>query len=381
MNARTLIVGAVVIGLSVWAGFWFYNNFKWVDEKVDIGYQGEAKTNSFLAAQRLIVALGGTAQPVRGMPNIPPQGTTLVMPTLRNSLGPKSIGTLLSWVAAGNHLVVATHGEYYTEDKKDVLLDALGISEINAKAKGDYKVKHINAEIYKVPTVDMSGNGELFQVDFDALHRLTSKQAALWKIEDNAGAYLVRVKHGNGRVTVMSDYGFMENDAIGKYDHAAFMARVLDVHPDGAVWLVYSEDMPSLPQWLATHAWQALISGALLLMVWLWAASRRFGVLLPEPVMERRSLLEHITAGGHFLWRHGGESALLMRVRASVKQAIFLRYPRWVKMPDEQFYRELSLLSGLSTQQIQKALDLPVYGNQHEFTSVIKNMEIIRRKL
>ncbi len=373
-------MSAVVIAISTWIGFWSYNNFQWVNEKIHIGYQGEAKTNSLLAAQRLIIALGGKAQSMHGIPKNSPQGVTLVMPTLRYTLSPQASQELLSWVAAGNHLVVVANSKYYTGDKKDVLLDILGISEVNIEIEDDDQ-KDATTEDYKPLRIDISGHGDFLQINFGAWHRLTSKQTPLWQIADSTGAYIVQVKHGNGKVTVMTDNDFMKTPGIGKYDHAALTARVLEVRPGNAVWLIYSEDMPPFLEWLTLHAWQVLISGALLLIMWLWAASRRFGVPLPELGMARRSLLEHITAAGYFLWQYGGESALLARMRTSVKQAIFLRYPRWANMSDEQLYHELATLSGLSIQQIEKALDLPVYGNQHEFTHVIQTMETIRRKL
>ncbi len=376
MNARILIMGVTIISLSVWVGFWFYNNYQWVNEKSYRGYEGEARTNPLLAVQRLVVALEGKAQSMRSMPKIPPQGVTLVMPTLRHTLSSDLAGKLLHWVATGNHLVVVAHNQYYSQDKQDALLDTLGVSEINVDDPDS------TAETEPPPPqFDISGRGDFFKINLNSGSRLVSKQVPSWKVADNMGAYIVQIKHGQGKVTVLNNGDFMYSDVIGKYDNAVLMAYILQIQPDSNVWLVYSEEALPFLEWLTVYAWQVLMSGALLLMLGLWTASRRFGVLLPAPGTARRSLLEHIAAAGHFLWRHGGESALLVRMRTSVKRAVFLRYPRWASLSDEQLYHELAVLSGLSVQQIEKALDLPVYGNQYHFTHVIQTMEIIRRKL
>ncbi|KAG1317431.1 hypothetical protein G6F62_012902 [Rhizopus arrhizus] len=62
----------------------------------------------------------------------------------------------------------------------------------------------------------------------------------------------------------------------------------------GAVWLVYAGRPPSLWARLFYHGWPLWVPLLLALLGWLWGRSQRFGSLQPSPLLERRSLLEHL---------------------------------------------------------------------------------------
>ena len=49
------LIAVLLVMLMGWGGYWFYQNFALVDEKTHVGYQGEARYNSLLAAQRFCI--------------------------------------------------------------------------------------------------------------------------------------------------------------------------------------------------------------------------------------------------------------------------------------------------------------------------------------
>ena len=65
----------------------------------------------------------------------------------------------------------------------------------------------------------------------------------------------------------------------------------------------------------------------LALLGWLWGRSQRFGSLLPSPVLERRSLLEHVRASGELLLRFGHGARLYEAVLALFLHRLRLRAP------------------------------------------------------
>jgi hypothetical protein len=278
-------------------------------------------------------------------------------------------------VEAGGHLVLVPSAAFDEEyDRADRFLDPLGIA-----------VKPIeDPETGGIVDVDWPGSKDFMTIKVDAYVRLDSSQhkvQILHELADEDGAYLVRLAVGKGVVTVLSDANFLTNYNLNKYDHAAYLWRVLQLDEARPVWLVFSDGMPPIHRWLMQHAWSALLSGSVLLLLWLWAASRRFGPLRPIAPLARRRLLDHIAASGRFLWRAGQGEQLLKGVRRTLYRALELRHPAWAGLASQDLYQRLSELSGLPFEAVQGALLYTHHGNEHEFTLAIQTLERIRKSL
>ena len=138
---------------------------------------------------------------------------------------------------------------------------------------------------------------------------------------------MIRRVIGQGRLTVLSDSGFLVNQAIGEHDHAYVAARLIAPREAGKVWLLFDSDMPWLGALLWAGAPYALVSAGLLLALWLWSLGRRLGPLTPPPDRRRRDLLEHLDASGDFLWRHGRAALLVESSRRRILGAWLKRHP------------------------------------------------------
>lgn len=374
MTMRQILLTLLIAAGCAAAAYWFYTHFEKVKKEIDIGYQGEARNNDLLAAQRFFQSFRLAASSHEGMVDLPPTQATLILPGARYEMGQGEAQRLRHWVQSGGHLVVVpsnAYGDHF--DRADALLDPLGIHAVETEAP----------QSQGLIDVDWPGEKDFMTVSSDADIRLEiyGAQKLSLSLEDNDGIYLMRLPLGKGWITVLPDARFMRNSRLGSNDHAAYLWRVAQVDAPRPVWLVYQDNMPPLPEWLARNAWQVLLAAALLLILGLWAASRRFGPLAASPPIMRRRLLDHVEASGRFLWRHGQAESLMKGVRLGLHRALELRHPAWASLPSALLYQRLGELSGLTSAQVQLALLYTHLGNEHEFTHTIQTLERIRKAL
>jgi hypothetical protein len=218
---------------------------------------------------------------------------------------------------------------------------------------------------------------DYYRMNIDAI-----KYPEVLKLEDIIGVYLIRLRIGKGYLTVLYNSLFMSNRAIERYDHAEFLWKTTQLGAQPRpVWLVYSDDMPSLMVWLARVAWTALISFGVFLVMWLWYASRRFGPLLPPLPRARRRLLEHVEATGRFLWQHGHSQQLYKGVHHALLRTLEIRHPAWLGYSADKLQQRLAEISHLPFEQVQQAMNMAPFKNELDFTRTIQTLEHIRKSL
>ena len=375
MTLRQGLFFALVLAVGGAIGYWFYTNFEKQRKQVEIGFLGTASYNPLLAAQRYFESFGVVAHSVEGLTTLPPTNGTLVIPSARYEMGGGEAQRLRRWVESGGHLVVVPSAAFDEEyQRTDLFLDPLGIQ---AKPVED-------PQSGGIVDVEWPGSTDFITIQIDSYVRLNPTEAtpkSRLELADEDGAYLIRLALGKGVVTVLSNANFLTNYNLPKNDHAAYLWHVVQLDLQRPVWLVYSDGMPLLPQWLMRHAWTALISAAVLLLLWLWAASRRFGPLRAILPLARRRLLDHVEASGRFLWRSGQGETLLKGARRALYRALELRHPAWAGLASHELYQRLSDLSGAPPEAVQGALLYTHHGSEHEFTLAIQTLERIRKSL
>lgn len=371
---RRAIVAALVAAPVVL----FFLVFRPVREEVEAGYQGEARANPYLAAERLFTRLGIPAETVHGNLELPPSGSTVIL------LGPEplpanqDVESLLAWVAGGGRLVAVAAGV----DGSDALLARFGVVGTTPDVPEARPGARASEETVEARVPD---EPEPLRVAVPRGRSLVSRGEETGGEEVSAaeGTFLRRFEHGRGEVILLADDTFLRNDAIGRPDHArlawALVHRETAGHPVAV--LVVRDTVPSLMALLVRHAWPALLAGALLLLAWLWLAASRFGPVLPEPSRERRRLLEHVEAAGSFLWHQGGADALLASTRRALLARVHLREPAWEKLPRQELVRRAAEAAGLQPGPVDRALYGPVTGDAHGFVHSIQTLETVRRSL
>lgn len=376
MNRRDLVIGLLVLTAATLFGVWFLNHFERATREIETGFQGEARRNPYLAAQRFLERTGVEADSIGSLDQLselPATSATLYLPTERLTLDARRTQALLDWIRTGGHLVVVIWGDAEA-NRRDPLLAPFGVVQYFEEEPEENEVP---------ANVDLPNAPDFYQVGFLPWYRMEDPDnKAIWRVEDDTGIHALQYAAGQGYLTVLTDMDFMNNDAIGQYDHAAVLWYLSHMHGrQGQVLFVYNDDMPALGRLLWDRLPEALISAAVLLGVWLWLASRRFGPPLPEPARARRSLLEHLTASGRFLWRQHKQETLVTALRQRFFQTLRQRHPGWTTLAGEDLCRRLAVTTGLQQKHIQAALYGPAPQTPIAFTHLTRDLEQLRKRL
>ncbi|HDN26171.1 MAG TPA: DUF4350 domain-containing protein [Thioploca sp.] len=388
-----IVLALLAAGIIIYIGFWFYNHFEIFTEEVEIGFQGEARDNPVLAAERLLQRMGISAKTVQSLPDVEYDlGTqdTLLSLEYGSSLDASQSEQLFSWVKEGGHLIMVSDTLYDVlgetiKTNADPLLAELYIRQYQNGLK--------ESEIAEASPTSFAWAQYFLQVGFDPEYYLEPSYDPTKTIDDKYGTHLLFYYYGTGMISVLSDMAFIENDTIDEYDHAQFLWLLVNLErPAARVWLLRTQTeagaggegngkMPSLWILLWKNMWAVIISAMILLLFWLWARSRRFGTLLPAPPRTRRRLLEHIEASGHFLWQQDQALRLLHGARQALLKRLDSVHPDWTRLSHAELSRWLAQVCGLSADEIELAL----YGTKPDteiaFTQTIQILTQIRKTL
>jgi Domain of unknown function (DUF4350) len=375
------LVCALVLGSFAWL---FRNGVEKVETEVDTGYRGAARANPLLAAERLYSALGSPARTLPGAPGkLPPADHTLVVVSPKRSLTAKRTSELLAWVGRGGRLVI-------TLDEAPTLDPVL--AHFGARAVGDKNPESGEENGTEKVEVKLRGGGTAEVQVPKAPRLLQGSREPSFAAGSAAGQFLLSFTEGAGRVTFLSDAGFLTNEHLGEGDDARLAWAIVQgadlgstPKPPRGVWIVVREELPTLSGLLARHAWAAVLSSLLLLGAWLWCAGARFGPVLPDPPRHRRSLLEHVEASGDFLLRTGRAEDLAQSARQAFLRRVEAREPEWAKLPLPELARHLATLKGprkggLPPARIESALRGPIL-TPADLTASVQVLETLRRSL
>ncbi len=366
------------------------------------GFRGEARSNRYLAAQRLLEAMGAEVtviEDIEGLDELPGPRATLMVPVSRNETWSQERGAaVLDWVRGGGHLVTVTWSLWDEEERApDFILDPIGIRQYMWQSPDPEE----DPQEEDAETVEPEGHGEEgpdeavvahayfedrdepLEISFDPwFYLLLDGRQAVWTIADANGTHLMTVPEGEGYVTVTTDDYWLANATIGLYDHAELLWRVAQrFGRDGAVWLVVGASYPGAWELLWRHGWTIVVSTALLAAAWVWLRMRRFGPVLPDEPPGRRSLMEHIEAAGRFQLRHRGERDLLDSARQAVLARVRERHPGWLKLTPRELHTRFAEHSGIPGERIDLALAYRTDRDPERFGQRIATLEKIRKAL
>ena len=397
---RNLIaIGAIVAAALALPAFWVYTSFELYEHEIEVGLKDEARENPYLAVGRFVEHYGASVRTFPVYTRPPPPGATLYFPAERVVLSARQNAELRAFAEDGGHLIVVTHTLWEEKNKTpDPLLDPLGAAQFENKRPPVRHSDSMESPASEGPASEgkdiepwwkpdprpvflPDGSGTLM-LHFDRRFRLEERGSpAVWRLADTFGAHALRYRLGQGSITVLTDDGLLTNAAIGKHDHAALAAWLLAPRPGGMIWIIRDHDAPPLWAWLWKHAAPVVLAVLALLAVWLWGATRRFGPIAPDTASERRSLVEHITASGRFLWQHGASGALIAATVDALRQRIRARHPAWAGLPAGELSAKLASFTGLPEPAIARALAADPRSSGERFAQDIETLEPLRRRL
>jgi hypothetical protein len=392
MSVKKIIIAMLllaILGLVYMAR----DKFERITEEIDIGFKGEARSNSLYASRLFLKAMGIPAEKVElyALDNLPATDTVLVINTHRTTLSTARIDKILKWVEQGGHLLTIAAPNYLEEDGyKDALQHKLGVSIVRAYylTNANKQSNGENAQNEQDETDDdqpstvsvaLAGIDKTYTVAMDSFYPIQSKTQQGEQIQLFNRTFLLNKPYGNGLVSLISDLELIENNWIEEYDHAEFFWQLIHRHHVSPrnVWLLNSDDMPPLWQWLWQYASAFIITLLLLSLLWFFGIAQRFGPLIPQPVLDRRRILEHIQASGYFLWQHD-QQQLIQSSRESVQQKFATLFPAWHQLNQQEQLKYASEYSKLSIDELQYLLYEEKKLSADGFTLLIQQLEKLR---
>lgn len=373
-QARWLILGAILVLLGGLAWL-FHSTFEFVKAPRYQGFQGEAATNDFLAAQRLAQRLGHPATVLRGVPgpgNLPPLMDTVVLPRRRAAMTEAQAGTLAAWVARGGTLLAEglEPESPSAGETRDPLFRHFGARLAETRDGATDGV--LECEVDHVPMKVHTGAG---------LQLLDLGKGSTSKAESKGAIQLLHFDRGKGHCYLFTRLGFLRNRALADLDHAECFAALALQHPGARVWIVAWEEPLSARAWLAAKALPVLVSLAALLAALLWAGAARFGPPLAAPEGLGRQFMAHLDASGAYLWRRQEGRPLLKACRQAFSRRLGHVHPAWVHLPADALCARLALHTGIAEEKVFRALRYDIATGPEALLEAIQTLELLRKKL
>ncbi len=406
-------------------GLWLLFATEWVDVWQATPRRGEAARDDHYAIKQIVGKLGGNVSSPDNLDRLPPPGATLVLESNQWDFLPGRSQQLREWVEVhGGHLVLpsffitgATIDWLPLRQKKRAKGAALSCPAPSAgddadadEDNGDDRERENvpptppasrprpddppfvgpqdNPRNQCVTLAERIGGDaaaeplrryRLCQSDWTAGLEATPAAAESWSIGGTFGPPVLRATLGNGRVTAMSAWGFMSNRSVFSGDHAQVAVAMLDLRAGDSVWFVIDEKREALLMWLWHRAGPAIGLALLAVGFALWRGARRFGPLLPQPPLARRSVAEQIRGTSAFVLRGGG-AALLAAARRALDDAARQRIAGYDRMTIGQRVEALRQPTGLAADVLTRALD-PQLPRGRALPDKLAIIEQARRRL
>jgi len=381
------ITFGVLVLLITGLAAWLYSVLEYRMVKEDKGYQGEAVTNPYLAAEFFLRRMGQKAEEIKLFTDNKTQLSaydTLLIPSVRLAFDSRRSDELLQWVDQGGHLIITAQVDAESKiSSRDHILEKLGLF-IERQALNEDSLQ-LEAPV-NIAIVD---EDDFWQADFDDYLVISTtsefNSEIIWSIDDEDRTHALQIKRGNGRLTLLSDMRLFRNSYIDAYDHAAFLFSLANdqlLSGDAGVFY-YSlfDDQMSLWQWLWENASTFMLSLLLLVIIILWMLIPRFGPLINVHQPVRRQFLDHLAASGNYHWRQGHYYRLLTEVRKQLSHRVKLKYPEWSNLSKQDQVSHFAEISQLESLAIEKALFDTRIEQVNDFINKIKILEKLRKSL
>ncbi|HNP63428.1 MAG TPA: hypothetical protein PKH39_05790 [Woeseiaceae bacterium] len=376
MRQSTLAL-LLVLGLTLF-GAWFLQTHHKVVDRQFVGYSGEARYNDFLAAELLLREMGIEADSRASLtPSewLPYYHDTIVSRTSESIAIMDEQSLLLDWILNGGHLV---------------LLPPRQASRITDEFIQGFGARFV--ELEHIPDEDEDAeNDATSDEEFDYFFNLSTSSLRVEVADandysatlyDEFGYIAARRSWGSGYVTLIADDEYFLNRSLGDEDHARFLLDVVAGYvPSGKVWFVLDSSFPALWQLIWNNAAYAVVAAAAALMLWLWSVIPKFGPAIEPAVTARRSILEHVSAAGHFAWRHHGTASLARSSIDALLHDAEIRHPDISRMSPDNQARALARLSDIDAQTILAVLLHHNESRHREFANNIQALQKVRKRL
>ena len=397
-----IITAVVLIALGVWLS----QKITFYEERIDLGPSPEARSNPYLAMQYFLREQGINVYSADSLVTVmsePAEQRTLIILSNDASLIDSQQTALLNRVAQGGHLVISAQHEKIEQDAESLLM-TLGIqkylsSDLDEQAVDDELIEEDDDSLAMLEQEDSSDTACTFEplssltrlyleneqspayLELDNRYHLSDSdnRAHAWA-NSEAATHLLQLTHGQGLVTVLTDFRLWQQKNIDAYDNA---------------WLLWylSQDSevalfnPPKQQGLFGLLWQYFAIACVLLIALLllgaWASALRFGPQLTPHNHSRRQLTEHLHAAALFNLRYNGQRSLLIGLQKDIQQRAQQRYANFSRLAVSEQWQVLQQLSRQPISLIAQSMRPPLAKklSAQAFTQQVKRLQQLRNSL
>ena len=384
-----------------------------------VGYKGEAKSNPFLAAGRLLDTYDIEAATEHSLGELDYSVSTLfIPPSSLNTVGRSK--RMLDWVSNGGHLVLMFEGgelngndftmsprRYLWAEESpaglDYLFEELSISLVGGD-DDDYSdiVKTVTdaADPDALTLNDWEEMEEQDRVLLDSRESIMnlgnnglrvnhwgrkSFQCDNWEEGDYASKddpesedshHYLSLSYGDGRISLLSDARPLRNRYIAYGDHAEFLMNTVDLSRPGTV-IFSGGGRIGFAAMVWKHFKLAVIALLVVVVFWLWKNLPRHGPQLDVEAGEMREFSDQIRGIGRFLWQHKRDDALLGGLRAHLNRRLSLH----AGVSDEGIFEQLSEMSGLPVESVIEAMTREHITEPGVMVRVTQNLQEILKNI
>jgi hypothetical protein len=399
-----LIVFALLAGLSAYL---FFKLMEPYSELQDDGWSEKALRNPYLAAESFLLKAGAqviATHDIRQIENMPVNGTIFIS-DVRKVLTHKRLETILEWINAGGHLIVAApiHDKYNPDPllsyfevenhlhEEQKLSNVLETANLNLKAGKESGKKEKIAEPTDITYLGFQDVASKVRVGFSSESYLTHpslndkghKSSPLYELNyaagSDTGVHFMQLYYGQGLLSILSDQTIWQSARIDQMDHA-YLLWLLSENSDQVI-LLYGAQTLSLFHYVGKYAAELVFGLSVLLMTWLFYRGRRFGKVRLSLVEARRSLAEHISASSQYYWRIGEVNALIEPVRKDLNRRIAVILPSINDVDQAARIKMIAEHTDINAGQVDFTLHATVDANENDFIKIMAHLQLLRNAL
>lgn len=388
MKRGNLIGALIVVGLIALAAVIIPNTI-WETVEIRTRPRGEALTNPFYVAQRVVEELGATSEWNRALMSPPAADAVLVLHDWNWDFFESRRAALQAWVEAGGRLLIddSVFGATFAFE------DWSGISEIPPEAHSDDPEAESSRprkpcrelRLTRGSSRSDPGRSQYFGCHLSVRGHLAVSRPAEWLLEDDAGAQVVRMRIGAGSVTWFNGAlggGYPYSDGqILDGENAAIFADAVELRRGDHVVFATEVHHASLLALIWRHGAPAVLLFLLLIGLALWRGSVRFGPLSAPPETARRSLGEQIRGTGRFVFKTSGGRVLhaaTVRALAATARRHIHHYDR---LPQDERIEAIARIATLDASALAAAMTAGDYRRPADFRQAIVTLETARRRV
>lgn len=385
-SGLTLVVLTVLALIATWLAL----NTEWGEVELPTPLRGEAATNPFYAAQKLVEALGATSERRESLGDTSTRGV-VVLSTWGWDINDERRAQLERWVEAGGRLVA----DAALITGSDAFENWSGIAREREEPDPD-------ADLFDEPVV-VEPCGELVAVTYDGAgddgssdgYELCDYDYASWLVpasglesgdvlwslgDDVARLQGVRVRIGQGAVTVINAVPFVFRELF-EGDHGELLVAAADLRVGDHVVFMSEAEVASLLTLIWRHGAPVVVALLTFIALGLWRGAVRFGPLAAPPERVRRSLAEQILGTGRFAVRVGGGAALLAAARRALHEAAGRRIAGYERLPAREQIGAVARLAAVDAAALEAALTPSLDQRSMELRGRLALLESARRQL